>query len=225
MGARQARARLAAPWLAAALLAALLAAGGARPAAALDASAGWALADVGLHDGRGGPVLGLGSRTPLLPAVLDLAYALEYVQKRGAQPTWFADPVDAFILDDAVVTLHVAQPSAMLELAALPPGLPRPGLGLAAGLKLAEEWSDFPGAPSEAWGYRDIDFAAIFGLSHRLGPVRLDLRHSRGLTDQLIVDPRGGALPDKAEDPLPGVEAPREGARISHWQLTAAFGF
>lgn len=213
------------PKLAVLALLGALALAGAGSARAWEASAGWAVSDVGLDDSRGGLVLGLGSRRPLLPAALDLAYGLEYVQKRGAQPTWFADPVDAFVLDDAAVTLHVVQPVLMLELAALPPALPRPAIGLSAALKVAEEWSEFPGAPSEAWGYRDIDFSLHLALSRGFGPVRLELRHTRGLSDQLVVDPSGSGLPAKAEDPLPGVDAPREGARLSHWQLAAALAF
>lgn len=222
---RRGRGRASAP--AAAALAVLVATfAGPAPAAAWEASAGWALADVGLHDDRGGLVLGVGSRTPLVPAAVDLVYALEYVQKRGAQPTWFADPVGGFRLEDAEVTLHVAQPVAMLELAALPPSLPRPRAGLSAGLKLSEAWSSFPGAPSEAWGYKDLDFSAHFGLAWRSGPLGLEARYCRGLTGQLVPDPTGAApAAAKAEDPLPGVATPREGARVSHWQFAAAFAF
>lgn len=204
----------------------LAAAAGPAPAPAWEASAGWALADVGLHDDRGGLVLGFGARTPVAAGVVDLVYALEYVQKRGAQPTWFADPVGGFRLEDAEVTLHVAQPVVMLELAALPRILPRPRAGLSAGLKLSESWSSFPGAPSEAWGYKDLDFAAHVGLAWRTGPLGLEVRYCRGLTGQLVPDPTG-ATPTaaKAEDPLPGVATPREGARVSHWQLAAAISF
>lgn len=199
---------------------------GPAPAAAWEASAGWSLADVGLHDDRGGLVLGVGSRTPLASAAVDLVYALEYVQKRGAQPTWFADPVGGFRLEDAEVTLHVAQPVVMLELAALPRSLPRPRAGLSAGLKLSEAWSSFPGAPSEAWGYKDLDFTAHFGLAWRSGPFGLEVRFCRGLTGQLVPDPTGAEpAAAKAEDPLPGVATPREGARVSNWQFAAVFAF
>lgn len=216
-----------APAPVAATLAVLLATlAGPAPAAAWEASAGWALADVGLHDDRGGLVLGLGGRTPLATAAVDLVYVLEYVQKRGAQPTWFADPVGGFRLEDAEVTLHVAQPVVMLELAALPASLPRLRAGVSAGLKVSEEWSSFPGAPSEAWGYKDLDFTAHFGLTWRAGPLGLEARYGRGLTGQLVPDPTGAApTAAKAEDPLPGVATPREGARVSHWQFTAAFAF
>jgi len=201
-------------------------AAGPAPAAAWEAAAGWAVADVGLHDDGGGLVLGLGARTSVVPAAVDLVYALQYVQKRGAQPTWFADPVAGFQLADAEVTLHVAQPVAQLEYVALPPSLPRPRAGLSAGLKLAERWSSFPGLPSESWGYNDLDFGAHFGLGWRLGPLGLELGHCRGLTRQLVVDPAAAnPVATKAEDPLPGVAAPREGARLSHWQFTAVVAF
>ncbi|MBK8167039.1 MAG: hypothetical protein IPK64_13950 [bacterium] len=201
-------------------------AAGTAQAAVWEASAGWALTDVGLHEDRGGLVLGVGARTSLAPVGVDLVYALEYVQKRGAQPTWFSDPVTGFRLTDAEVTLHVAQPVVMLELAAMPWFLPRPRAGLSAGLKLSEEWSSFPGVPSEAWGYRDLDFALHLGLSWRSGPFGLEARYCRGLSGQLVPDPTGTRpAAAKYEDPLPGVDEPRDGTRLTHWQFTAAIAF
>jgi len=191
---------------------------------AAEVSAGWAVTDVGLHEDGGGLVLGLGSRTTLKPATWDLVTALEYVQKRGAQPTWFADPVDFLVLADAEVTLHVLQPVALVELTSVSRPWPRPYAGLSVALKVSEQWSDFPGEPSSAWGYKDLDFAAHLGLTREVGPLRLDVRYSPGLTGQLVADPTSGA-PDKAEDPLPGVAEPTEGARLSHWQATAVFTF
>lgn len=197
---------------------------GVPAATAAEAYAGWALADVGLHDDRGGPVVGLASRTPLAPATLDLVYGLEYVQKRGAQPTWFADPLTGFTVTDAEVTLHVVQPVVLVELAMMPLPLPRPYAGLSVALKISESWSDFPGEPSTEWGYKDVDFAAHFGLTQGVGPLHLDLRYSRGLTGQLVVDP-GASAGAKAEDPLPGVSEPVAGAHISLWQLAARVAF
>lgn len=196
----------------------------ARPAAAAEVSAGWAISDVGLDGHGGGLVLGVGSRAALVPSALDLAYALEYVQKRGSQPTWFTAPNRPFLLDDAVVTLHVAQPVALLELTAVPLPYPRPYAGLSVALKLSEKWSAFPGVPSSEWGYRDVDFVAHAGLTRQVGPLRLDLRYSHGLTDQLIVDPVAG-LPVKAVDPLPGVKSPEVGARLSLWQAAVVLAF
>jgi hypothetical protein len=193
-------------------------------ASAAGVSAGWAVTDVGLHEDGDGLVLGLGSRTTLKPATLDLVYALEYVQKRGAQPTWFADPVDFLVLADAEVTLHVLQPVALVELTSMSMPWPRPYAGLSVALKVSEQWSDFPGEPSSEWGYKDLDFAAHLGLTREVGPVRLDVRYSQGLSEQLVADPTAGA-PAKAEDPLPGVDEPSEGARLSHWQATAALKF
>lgn len=215
IGSRRA-ARLAAPAM---LVVAALAS---RPAAAWEASLGWALTDVGLHDDRGGLVVGLGARAPLLPAALDLAYGLEYVQKRGAQPTWFSDAGTGFTRADAEVTLHVVQPVVLL-VAAVPLPLPQPYAGLSVALKLAEDWGVFPGEPSEEWGYKDIDFVVHVGLARRLGPLRLEVRYSRGLTDQLLADPTAAAA--KAEDPLPGVDDPVVGARLSQWQASAAIAF
>lgn len=193
-------------------------------ATAAEITAGWALTDVGLDRDRGGPVVGLGARTVLAPARADLVYGLEYIQKRGAQPTWFSDPVDAFIRDDARVTLHVLQPVALVELTAGPAALPRPYAGLSVALKISERWAPFPGTPSSQWGYKDTDFVAHFGLTREAGPLRLDVRYSAGLTGQLIVDPEAGA-PVKAQDPLPGVSAPEEGARLSQWQVAVGVAF
>ena len=210
--------------LASAAVAAIVGGAPAGAARAVEVSAGWALTDVGLHDDGGGLVVGLGSRTALAPAGLDLVYALEYVQKRGAQPTFFSDVPAGFIVTDAEVTLHVLQPVVLFELSLSPAPLPRPYVGLSIALKLDEQWSAFPGVPSSAWGYKDVDFAAHFGLTRSLGPVRLDLRYSRGLTDQLVVD-SGTARLLKAEDPLPGVAEPRAGARLSQWQAAAVLAF
>ena len=196
----------------------------AAAATAAEITAGWALTDVGLDQDRSGPVVGLGARTVLAPARVDLVCGLEYIQKRGAQPTWFSDPVDAFIRGDARVTLHVLQPVALVELTAGPAALPRPYVGLSVALKVSERWAPFPGTPSSQWGYKDTDLVAHFGLTREAGPLRLDLRYSAGLTGQLIVDPEAGA-PVKAQDPLPGVKSPEEGARLSQWQLTAGVAF
>ena len=210
--------------LAAVLMLSACAMAAARPAAAVEVTAGWALTNVGLHDDGSGLVIGVGSRSVLKPATVDLVYALEYVQKRGSQPTWFSDPVDGFMVGDAEVTLHVAQPVALLELTAVPTPWPRPYAGLSVAIKLSEQWSAFPGQPSQEWGYEDLDFVTHLGVGSRLGPVRLDVRFSYGLTDQLIADPdRAPAL--KAEDPLPGVDDPVPGARLSLWQVAAVVAF
>jgi hypothetical protein len=221
------------PVLVAMLLAAMLALP--RTVSAADLSVGWALTDVGLDDDGGGLVVGLGARSAVSPG-LSLGYAVEYAQKRGRQPTIFINDSNPFLRADAEVTLHVAQTLALLELTALPPTLPHPYAGLSVALKLSEQWSAFPGEPSTAWGYKDIDFIVHAGLARQVGPVRLDLRYSRGLTRQLIVDPSaravplaGGPLaspvPAKAVDPLPGVREPVVGAHLWQVQLAASLAF
>lgn len=206
------------------LVGAVLVASLAGAARGAEIIAGWAVTDVGLDQDRGGPVIGLAARTVLAPANADLVYGIEYLQKRGAQPTWFTNDVQVFVRDDAEVTLHVLQTLALVEWTAGPAALPRPYAGLSVALKLSERWAPFPGTPSSEWGYKDTDFVAHFGLTRELGPVRLDVRYSAGLTGQLIADPTAGA-PVKAQDPLPGVNTPREGARLSQWQLAAAVAF
>lgn len=193
-------------------------------AAPLVASAGWVHADVGLDQAGDGLALGLGTRLPLGDKPWDLVCALEYVQKRGTQPTWFTAPANPAIRDDATVTLHVLQPVALLELRALPTAWPRPYAGLSLALKVSEHWSDFPGVPSTDWGYEDTDFVGHLGLTREVGPVRLDVRYSHGLTDQLLIDPDTGN-PAKAVDPLPGVETPEVGAHVTLWQIGAAWAF
>ncbi len=194
-----------------------------RGAAAAEVSLGWALTDVGLDNDGAGPVLGLGDRSPVAPG-LDLAYAAEYALKRGSQPTIFTTDTNPSLQGDAEVTLHVLQVVGLLELTSLPPGLPHPYAGLSAAAKLKEQWSAFPGDPSERWGYKDIDFLAHAGLVRRVGSVRLDLRYSRGLTRQLLRD-FSGAQPLKAVDPLPGVQAPVPGAHLWQLQLAASLAF
>ncbi len=210
-------------------LALALAPAAARPAAAVEVSAGWAFTHIGLDDNRGGPVLGVGWRSTIAPG-LDLAYALEYVQKRGAQPTFFVTDANPFARADAEVTLHVAQPIVLLELTELSPSLPHPYAGLSIALKLKEQWGAFPGQPSSEWAYADIDYVAHAGLARRVGPVRLDFRYSHGLTRQLLVDPAAGApvasaRAARAVDPLPGVRTPVAGTRLWQLQLAASLAF
>lgn len=225
------------PGLLTAMRVALLAATLAIPSAsaAVELSVGWALTHVGLDDDGGGLVVGAGSRSVVAPG-LSLGYALEYAQKRGAQPTIFITETNPSLRADAEVTLHVAQALALLELTVLPPMLPHPYAGLSAALKLGEQWSAFPGEPSTAWAYKDTDFFAHAGLARQVGPIRLDLRYSRGLTRQLMIDPSAHAEPllvdplvaegpAKAVDPLPGVREPIVGAHLWQLQLAASLAF
>ncbi len=211
------------------LLALALAAGAAVPAPGraavpVEVSAAWVHSDVGLDQAGDGPALGVGTRLPLGAGAWELACALEYLQKRGTQPTWFTQPANPAVRGDAEVTLHVVQPVVLLVSRALPPAWPRPYVGLSLALKVGERWSDFPGVPSSEWAYEDTDFVGHVGLTRAFGAARLDVRYSHGLTDQLLVDP-GLGDPAKAVDPLPGVETPEVGAHVSLWQFGLAWAF
>ena len=79
-------------------------------AAAVEAYGGWTRSDVGLHAEGEGIYLGVGNDVPMTSPVLDFSYSLEYVQKKGSQPTAFADPIGGpEIYEDSKVTLHYLQ--------------------------------------------------------------------------------------------------------------------
>jgi hypothetical protein len=213
--------------LSASVLAVLLAGAAGGPAAAAEIHAGWTRADTGLQDRRDGLAVGVGSRAVLGPGLFHLVYSLDYVQKKGAQPALFADPVDGFVTDDAVVTLHALQPTLALEWRPGGVGLPRPYAGAAFAVKLSESWSEFPGTPNVAYGYREVDGVLLLGVAQQAGPLALDLRYGWGLTEQLLIDTSGTAeLPGaKAGEPVPGAETPEVGAHVSYLQVGVRFAF
>jgi len=188
------------------------------------ATVGWTRADVGLHKDGDGLWLGMGNRTNLTP-ILDLSWSVDYVQKKGAQPTVFSDPVDGFTTDDASVTTHWLQPTVYLGAGLRDVVLrPRIYLGAAFGLKMKESWSDFPGIPATELAYEDSDFVGSLGITVGIGPVDLDARYTKGFASMLIEDVSArGAL--KAEGDLPGVDAPEIGAKMETFQLGAVFTF
>ena len=198
------------------------------PAAAWTVGAGWARSDVGLDADGDGFYAAVGRTQPLGGGVFDWSYSLEYVQKKGSQPTWFADPVGGIVYDDAAVTLHVVQPGVFIG-AHVPdlPVVPRLYTGLSVSLKVKESWSDFPGRPSQAYGYKESDIVAHVGASVGLGPVTVDVRYSQGLVGQLLDDNQDLPVynPGKATDPLAGVQEAEIGAKIRTLQVGAAFAF
>lgn len=194
------------------------------PAAAWTVGAGWTRSDVGLHEDGDGFWAGVGRRTPLT-GVLDLAWSLDYVQKRGAQPMIFSSVDDPVTRQDAEVTLHYLQPAVFLgaSLHELPLR-PRLYAGGSFGMKIEESWNDFPGTPSTALAYKDSDFVGQVGLGLAIGPVELDVRYMKGFGGSLILDQtaRGGA---KAETDLPGVNPPRIGAKLETLALGVNYRF
>ena len=196
------------------------------PAPAVQVTAGWTHADVGLQNEGDGLFLGVGSGIPLASRIFDASYALEYVQKAGSQPTFFSDRVQGFAAEDAKVTLHCVQRS--LFLGARVPDLgfvPRLYVGTSLVLKVKESWSDFPGRPSIAWGYTNTDFVGHLGASVGVGPATLDFRYTHGFLGQLVQDNQPLPLAGKSAVGPEGSFTPYDGSKISSYQLTAGFTF
>ncbi len=199
-----------------------------QSAAALTLGAGWTRSDVGLHDDGEGIYLSVGDQVSLHQSVFDLSYALEYVQKKGSQPTPFSDPITGFATDDAEVTLHVLEPA--IFVGATAPGvplLPRIYAGGSIGLKVSEQWGEFPGEPNQNYGYKETDIIVHLGVSAAVGPVLVDLRWSKSAVGQLLRDDQNLPLwnANKADDPLADVEAPREGFKTEVLRLGVAYSF
>ena len=198
----------------------------ASPVAAVTISAGWTRSDVGLQNKGDGLFVGVANDIPLASRILDVSYALEYVQKVGSQPTFFSDPVTGFATTEAEVTLHCVQPS--LFLGARVPDLgfvPRIYVGGSLVLKVNESWSDFPGQANREWGYKNSDIVVHAGVSLGVGPVTIDFRYTQGLTGQLLRDNTPVPLAAKAEVGPEGAHDPEIGAKISLIQLGAGFSF
>ena len=196
------------------------------PVWAVTISAGWTRSDVGLQNKGDGLFVGVANDIPMASRIFDAAYALEYVQKVGSQPTFFSDPVTGFTVDDAEVTLHCLQPS--LFLGARVPDLgfvPRIYVGGSLVLKVKESWTAFPGIADNEYGYKNSDIVGHVGVSLGVGPVTVDFRYTQGFTGQLLHDnslPLTGA---KAEVGPEGAHQPEIGAKISLIQLGAGFSF
>lgn len=199
---------------------------GASTVPAVQIYGGWTRSDVGLQNKGDGFFVGVGNEIPMASRVFDAAYALEYVQKVGSQPTFFSDPVDGiFPITDAEVTLHCVQPS--LFLGARVPDLgfvPRIYVGTSIVLKVSEEWSDFPGQANIEWGYKNTDIVGHVGVSLGVGPVTVDFRYTQGFIGQLLHD-NTQPLAAKAETPPEGTHVPEAGAKLTNIQLGAGFTF
>jgi len=195
------------------------------PGLAVQVSAGWTHADVGLKNDGDGFFLGVGHDIAMKSRVFDASYSLEYLQKVGSQPTFFSDPVEGFTTEDAQVTLHYLQPAVFMGARIPDLGfVPRIYAGFSILLKVHESWSDFPGQANLEWGYKNTDIDLHLGASVGVGPVTVDFRFSQGLVGQLLKD-NTYPVAAKAEEPPEGPFIPEEGSKISHFQLGAAFAF
>ena len=193
-------------------------------AGAITFGAGWTRSDVGLDAKGDGVYLAVGETLAWDNPIFDARIALEYVQKKGSQPTPFSDPVAGFVTEDAEVTLHVVEPAVFLG-ARLPglPVVPRLYVGTSIGLKVKESWSDFPGVPDRAYGYKDTDFVAHLGLTVDVGPATVDVRWSRSLVGQLLFDNRD--LPLAKADAPGDVRVPEEGFKTETLRVGVAVSF
>ena len=199
---------------------------GATPGLAVQVTAGWTHADVGLQNEGDGFFVGVGNDIPWSSNVFDAAYALEYVQKAGSQPTFFSDPVTFSSVTDAEVTLHCVQPTILLGAHIPDLGfVPRIYTGMSFVLKVKESWSDFPGQANREWGYKNSDIVGHLGATLGVGPVTVDFRFTQGFTGQLLRDNTPQPLGAKAEDPPEGNFVPESGAKLTHYQLGAGFTF
>jgi hypothetical protein len=165
---------------------------------------------------------------PLHDSIFDLSYALDYVQKKGSQPTPFSDPVAGFAVEDAEVTLHVLEPGVFVG--ASVPNLsfvPRVYVGGSIGLKVKESWSDFPGEPNQNYGYKETDVIVHVGASLAVGPVMLDVRWSKSAVGQLLRDDQNLPLwnANKADDPLATIDAPEEGFKTEVLRVGVGYSF
>jgi len=186
------------------------------------ASAGWTKSDVGLQNKGDGFYVGIGHDIPLSSNLFDASFSFDYVQKKGSQLTQFADPVAGFTTEDASVTLHVLQPSVSFGIS--PENLPlqpRLYVGAGIGLKVSEDWSEFPGQPDQEYGYKETDISSHIGLSLAVTRFVFDVRWTKSLVGQLLVDNQElpPFSPDKADDPLAGVDQPEEGFKTETWQV------
>jgi len=199
---------------------------GASTSFAVQITAGWTHADVGLQNQGDGVFLGVGNDIHMDSRIFDASYALEYVQKVGSMLTFFSDPQSGFTVADAEVTLHCVQTS--LFLGARVPGLgfvPRVYVGSSFVLKVKESWSDFPGQPDVEYAYKNTDIVGHVGVSVGVGPVSVDFRYTQGFTGQLLIDNTPQPLTAKAEAGPEGTFVPETGAKLSHIQLGAGFTF
>ena len=199
---------------------------GAVPGWAVQVYGGWTRADVGLQNEGDGFFAGVSNEIPWTSRVFDAAYALEYVQKVGSQPTFFSDPVTGFTVTDAEVILHCLQPTILLGARIPDLGfVPRIYAGMSIVLKVSESWSDFPGQANLEWGYKNSDIVGHLGVSLGVGPVTVDFRFTQGFTGQLLYDNTPEPVGAKAGDPPEGTFVPEIGSKLTNYQLGAGFTF
>ncbi len=182
-------------------------------------------ADVGLDESRPGLSVGVGRVWSLPGLPLDLGFAGEYVQKAGNQSRLFYPSDGTPAVGDEEIRLHYLQPAVSLGYTwARLPVAPRLYLGAAMALKLSESWTRPVEDGQEVLFYDDYDLSLQFGVTFSLARVGLDLRWSHGVINQLN-EIETEFPSEKSVDPLPGVDAAEDGAKISHWSAGVFYRF
>lgn len=203
------------------------------PGAATPASAQWFVSggmnrsDLGLNDPGDGFYVGGGEIRPLSGDHFDVAWSVEYLQRRSSQPMIFDDPNQGPVFGEAEATLGYVQPAAMLgwrlEVVGL---LLRPYAGASIAVKISETWDKPEGSTNRVYSYEDIDVMVHGGATLGWGRLLVDLRGSWGLMEQVIdrdYDNAGGW--EKADDLLAGVEVPQAGDKTSAVQVGLGLTF
>jgi len=199
------------------------------PASAVDLMLGWTRSDVGLDGNDEGMTVSVANYLPMgQSGSFDMGIELAYVQRSGSQPAFFNSSTLGIVKDERQLTLHVIQPAVTLGYSLSSGNWKwRAYAGGAIGLKLNESW-DLPEGDwldKDPYGYEDIDFLVMAGLSAKMGWMLFDLRYCAGLTEQLILRTDLDYPTTKADDLLPGVHDPEAGARVSNFHLGVGIEF
>lgn len=190
------------------------------------AGVGLAVADVGLDENRPGLSLSVGRSLLFGDERFDFGFSGDYVQKAGVQPRLFTAPDNPLFRGDEKIRLHYMQPSLFLGLRRpVGPAVPRLYAGTSIALKVHEGWSRPVEDGLDRLTYEDTDFLVHLGTSLQVDHLSLDFRYSQGMVSQLIVEPINFPSLLKADDPLSGVDAAEDGAKISSWQLSVLWNF
>ena len=189
---------------------------------ALQVTAGWVNADVGLQERGDGFYAGIQDSWALGTGSFDITVAGEYVQKKGSQMRFYSDPHSGLTEGEAKLNLHCLQPAAFLGYAVpMTNWKPRLYTGLSVVLNLEESWDEPQGETDGEYSYENMDLQIHLGFSLEISRFLVDARYSSGLMEQLIDGTSNAVLPNKAEEP----DLPENGSKISSYQVGIGYSF
>ena len=189
---------------------------------------GWNRSDLGLHEEHDGFQVGVGRLTVLENPAFDVAWSVEYVQRRAGQPMVFDDVNRGPVFGTAKVTLGQVQTLAALGWRAVRGGdvLVRPWAGASVAIAVHESWDKPDGSTNRVYSYENLDMLVHLGLTVGWRGLLLEVRGSQGLLEQLIdrdYDNAGGW--EKANDDLDGIKTPEAGSRNRGFQVGLGLTF